>query len=197
MTLLIALLTSMTAAATPAQGLEHRRVCYQLDREYSADETIVACRYIIYHSDPTLSMTESRVARAFYFRAEAYRRRKDLRQAISDYSEAIRRLSAIIARGTQDPELAKMVEWSYHDRGEAYQTQRDYERAAADFDRIAAIDPNNAHYRNDACWTRAAYLNRELDLAREHCDAAVRLKPSGPILYSVFYVLCSTFYCVP
>ena len=169
----------LTAAPAAAQGIEHRRVCYQLDREYSADEIIVACRYIIYHSDPSVLLTESRVARAFYFRGEAYHRRKDLTQAISDFSEAINRLSAIIARGTRDPDLAKILEWSHHDRGEALQTRGEYDRAVPDFDRIVALNPNDAHYRNDACWIRVAYLNRELDLARQHCDVAVTLKPGS------------------
>lgn len=178
--ILVAALTPLTAAPAAAQGIEHRRICYQLDRAYSADETIVACRYIIYHSDPSLSFTASRVARAFYFRGEAYHRLRDLPQAISDYTEAINRLSTILARQTQeDPDLKKMVEWSHHYRGEALESRGEYSLAMADFDRLVAINPNSADYRNHACWVRAAYSNRQLDLAREHCDAAVRLQPGS------------------
>lgn len=176
--LLIVALTPFAAATASAQGIDHRRICYQLDRSYPAHETIVACRYIIYLSDPALSITESRVARAFYFRGEAYQRQGDLRQAVSDYSEAISRLSAMLARGPAQ-DLAEFLEWSHHYRGEAYENLRDYDRAVADYDHLVRVNPDSADYRNHACWVRAAYLNRELDLAREHCDAAVRLKPGS------------------
>jgi tetratricopeptide (TPR) repeat protein len=49
--------------------------------------------------------------------------------------------------------------------------------ALALVDRAAALDPNDASTRNEACWYRAAYHGRELDVARRDCDAAVRLAP--------------------
>ena len=49
--------------------------------------------------------------------------------------------------------------------------------AVVDFDAAVAIDPKDAEAQNGACWTRAAYLRAELDVARVHCDKAIELSP--------------------
>jgi len=91
-------------------------------------------------------------------RGDAYRSQERYDQALVDLDRALAiRVNAI----------------DLHNRGLTYEYGlRDPIRAIVDFDQAASLDPNNAVYRNSACWTRAV-AERELDVARAHCDAAI------------------------
>lgn len=101
-------------------------------------------------------------AEAFLRRGRARYQQSQHQQAISDLTEAVR----------LNPQSAE----AYDQRGEVYrQGIGDYERAAADYDQAVQLAPDVVDFRNRACWIRAAYLNRDFDRARAHCDAAVQL----------------------
>jgi tetratricopeptide (TPR) repeat protein len=101
-------------------------------------------------------------AEAFHRRGRAHYQQSEHQLAISDLTEALR----------LNPQLAE----AYDQRGEVYTYGlRDYERAAVDYDRAVELAPDVQEFRNDACWLRAAYLNREYDRARADCDVAVQL----------------------
>ncbi|GAM98400.1 hypothetical protein U91I_02033 [alpha proteobacterium U9-1i] len=55
---------------------------------------------------------------------------------------------------------------------------RDPIRAIADFDQAVSLAPNDPAYRNSACWARAV-AERELEVARAHCDAAITAEPAN------------------
>lgn len=105
-------------------------------------------------------------AEAFHRRGRAYYQQSQHQQAISDLNEALR----------LNPQSAE----AFDQRGEVYrQGIGDYERAAADYDQAVQLAPDVVDFRNRACWVRAAYLNREFDRARAHCDAAVQISNSA------------------
>lgn len=100
-------------------------------------------------------------ATAFVNRARALRGQGDLDGAVRDYTQAI----AI------DPELAG----AYYARGRIFFDQREYAGAVADYDSAIALAPTPALY-NSRCWTRAVW-GRQLDMALEDCNEALRLRP--------------------
>lgn len=102
-------------------------------------------------------------------RGDAYRTQERYDQALVDLDRALAiRVSAI----------------DLHNRGLTYEYGlRDPIRAIADFDRAVSLDPNNSVYRNSACWTRAT-AERELDVARVHCDTAIAADPNADFLDS-------------
>ena len=85
--------------------------------------------------------------------------------AIADFDQAIRLnpqdARAIVSRG-----------YAY-----LYIPQPDYARAIASSDQLVRLDGNNAEYQKFRCWARTL-ANRELDVARGACDAALLIAPN-------------------
>ena len=111
-------------------------------------------------------------SKGYLARGHAYYRQRDYARAIADFDQAIR--------------ITPHYAGAFNGLGEVYQALKDYTRAAQNFDRAVELTPlnfdsaqfNAAKFHNNACWVRVAYLDRELDAARAHCDAAVRLAPN-------------------
>ena len=104
-------------------------------------------------------------ASAFANRGRTYHAKGDYARAIADYDQTIK----------LNPKAAN----AFYDRGSAYQSQGLYFRAIVDYDQAGLIDANNAGYQNARCWNRAL-VNRELEVARAACDAALLLEPQDP-----------------
>lgn len=102
-------------------------------------------------------------------RGDAYRSQERYDQALVDLDRALAiRVNAI----------------DLHNRGLTYEYGlRDPIRAIADFDQAISLDAANPVYRNSACWTRAV-AERELEIARTHCDAAIAADPNADFLDS-------------
>jgi tetratricopeptide (TPR) repeat protein len=102
-------------------------------------------------------------------RGDAYRSQERYDQALVDLDRAL---------------AIRVNAMDLHNRGLAYEYGlRDPIRAIADFDQAVSLDPNNPVYRNSACWARAV-AERELDVARAHCDAAIAADPNADFLDS-------------
>ena len=102
-------------------------------------------------------------------RGDAYRSQERYDQALVDLDRALAiRVNAI----------------DLHNRGLTYEYGlRDPIRAIADFDQAVSLAPEDPTYRNSACWARAV-AERELDVARAHCDAAIAADPNADFLDS-------------
>jgi len=70
-----------------------------------------------------------------------------------------------------DPSLSAALEA----RAGVYQDLGRYEEALRDYDALTLREPKYAAGFNAACWTRAAYLKRDFEKAREQCDRALAL----------------------
>ena len=68
----------------------------------------------------------------------------------------------------------------YYWRGKAHYENRAWEPALSDYLEAVRLAPEFADAHNRACWTRVANINRDIELARENCDAAVRLSNNHP-----------------
>ncbi|MBM3541214.1 MAG: hypothetical protein FJX51_04125 [Alphaproteobacteria bacterium] len=65
---------------------------------------------------------------------------------------------------------------AFHNRGLVRVGRREYPAGTLDLDAAASLSPQNAEYVFHTCWARAL-ARREFRLAREACDAALRLAP--------------------
>lgn len=128
----------------------------------SGDEAIAACTAAIQSG----KFDTKTLAIMFYDRGIEYDGRKDYIHAMADHNEAIR----------LDPQLAI----AFRARGLVYSHQKNYVRGIADYGEAIRLNPQYAEAYNSRCWSRVAYLNKELNLARKDCDAAVRLSPNNP-----------------
>ncbi|MEQ1610904.1 MAG: hypothetical protein ABL956_18355, partial [Hyphomonadaceae bacterium] len=63
---------------------------------------------------------------------------------------------------------------AFINRGNAYNDERDYARAIADYDQAIGLQPNNAEWLNSRCWARAVW-GQQLDQALSDCDASLRI----------------------
>jgi tetratricopeptide (TPR) repeat protein len=55
-----------------------------------------------------------------------------------------------------------------------------YPEAGQAAGRLVQLQPGGASANNLACWVNGAFLNLNLDRAREHCDTALRVAPNTP-----------------
>ena len=123
------------------------------------------------------------LAKAYYKRGLAYGEQDLLEEAVTDLSEAIR----------LDPNHAD----AYRGRGDCLRYRGEYDRAIRDFDTALQLDPNNAPahlgrggaYRMKGEPAKKNYdqtvadCTRALNLGPGDYDAAIRLKPRGPLAY--------------
>lgn len=133
--------------------------CNNSNNQYGPEASIEGCTAVIQNA----WAHDANMAIALHNRGKAYSAQRDYVRAIADYDQAIR----------LNPQVASV----YYSRGNAFYGQRDYARAVVDRDEAARLDPQNADYQNRRCWDRAM-ANRELDVARAACDAALRLRPN-------------------
>lgn len=115
--------------------------------------------------------------------------------AIADFSEAIRldpvNTGAYMLRGERLAALERYddalkdynraaalvpTEETFAQRARVHEQLEHTELAIADWDRAAMMAPHNAEYQNSRCWLRAV-ANKELDVARTACDAALAILP--------------------
>jgi tetratricopeptide (TPR) repeat protein len=169
-------------AGAPAQPA----ACDAVSASISSDQVIAACTAII-ANDPNRAM-------AFFHRANAYRRRGDVKNARADIDQAIRLdptyAPAFVVHGlvsidpsrsiadygqaiALDPTYARAFLY----RGKAHTYRKDYVRAIADFDQAIALDVKLA----DAMQARAdAYRDKgEPDRAIADYDAIIRGAPKS------------------
>jgi len=64
-----------------------------------------------------------------------------------------------------------------NNRGNFFTGRQQFERAVADFDHALHLDPKNPATLNNRCWARLRW-GREMRMAEEDCDAALRLAPN-------------------
>ena len=174
-----------------AQALHQRALCYNSLKDYRkviADET---------------EAIRLRADKSFFYvvRGEAYDGLNETQKALADYNRALninpnnwaglsdrarlyRRMGDYAHSVADDTQFISLqLPWApsgYTHRGETYILLGEYPLAIVDFDAAIALDPHDAEARNAACWTRAAYLRAELDVAREHCDKAIEINPKEP-----------------
>jgi tetratricopeptide (TPR) repeat protein len=174
-----------------AQALHQRALAYNSLRDY---QKVIA--------DETEAIRLKADASFFYVvRGEAYEGLNEPQKALADYNRALsinpnnwaglsdrarlyRRMGDYAHSVADDTQfIGLQLAWApsaYTHRGETYILLGEYPLAVLDFDAAIARDPSDAEARNEACWTRAAYLRAELDVAREHCDKAIEIDPKEP-----------------
>lgn len=119
------------AAATPDGA-----VC----AEYAGtdDKIIDACTFAI----KSKSLTSGNLALAYYYRANAWFRKKDYNKAVSDYTKAI----------NLNPKDADV----HYGRGDAWYAQKEYDKAIVDYTKAVSLDPKNdaAYYGLGISWSK-------------------------------------------
>jgi tetratricopeptide (TPR) repeat protein len=156
--LALALLTEIpnATAQTADQAWAY---CNNSNNQYGPEVSIGGCTAVIQNA----WADHANMAIALHNRGNAYSAQRDYARAIADYDTAIR----------FNPQDASV----FYSRGNAFYAQREYARAVADRDEAARLDPQNADYQNRRCWDRAM-ANREFDVARAACDAALGVRPN-------------------
>jgi tetratricopeptide (TPR) repeat protein len=96
-----------------------------------------------------------------------------------DADARIRGCSAIIDSGT---ETAKIVAMAHNNRGAAYRSKGDPERAIEDFNRAIALNPKHAKAYNNRGF--AYYDKGQIDQAIKDFDKAIALDPKFAIAYN-------------
>jgi tetratricopeptide (TPR) repeat protein len=190
--------TLAVAGAEPAQSSEQQWiVCENQRGEYTDDLSVAACTTAI----ESERLTAQQLVLALNNRGLGYHNQRDYARAIADFDRAIQ-LDPQFAAGLSNRANARLKAEDYAgalaDLNEAvrldptmaaafelrgdyfYYGARDFERALSDYDEAVRLAPDVAHFRNAACWVRAANLNRDLERARGDCDAAVRLSDGDP-----------------
>lgn len=103
-------------------------------------------------------------------RGEAYFAAEKLPEALADFERCI---------GISQARTPGFTHTCLHGRGKVREAGGDAAAALPDYDAAVAARPDNASYRNSACWARAS-LGRELDHALADCNEALRLRPRSP-----------------
>lgn len=110
-------------------------------------------------------LSTEKLVSAMTSRGNAYYRKRNYDQAISDYSAVI----------TLDPNNAKI----YIGRGMAYEySERNYDEVIDNFTSAIRLDPNNAFYYNYRCW--ALVIKGGAESALSDCNKSLELKPDDP-----------------
>jgi tetratricopeptide (TPR) repeat protein len=186
------------AHATQAEDLGRQwEVCENRESKYSDALVAASCTAVIQseHVDPEQLML------ALNNRGLSYHNQQDYDRAIADFDRAIElnpqfaavynnRANARLKSNEYAAALTDLDEAirldstmasAFELRGDYfYYGARDYERALLDYDEAVRLAPDVAHFRNSACWVRAANLRRDLQRAEQECDAAVRLSGGDP-----------------
>lgn len=156
------------------------------------DAAIAACNRLLDHE----ALPRKTRAYVYYSRARAAMEKRDLVTARSNLDDAIvldgsqsvsfatrgivhgmmGDLDAAIPDFTRAIELDPQDAVTFQNRGKAYSDTGKQARAVQDFTRAIELGNDQAANRNGRCWARAT-LGQELDLAREDCEAAVRMEP--------------------
>lgn len=156
------------------------------------DAAIAACNHLLDHE----ALPPKTRAYVYYSRARAAMEKGDLVTARSNLGDAIlldrSRAVSFATRGivhgmmgdadaaipdfTDAIKLNPQDAVTFQNRGKAYSDTGKQVRAIQDFTRAIELGNDEAANRNGRCWARAV-LGRELDLAREDCEAAVRMEP--------------------
>jgi tetratricopeptide (TPR) repeat protein len=156
------------------------------------DVAIAACNRLLDHA----GLPDTARMYVYYSRGRAAMEKQDLAAALSDLNESIRldgsqavsfatrgivhgtmgNMEAAIPDFTRAIELNPQDAVSFQNRGKAYSDTGKQPRAIQDFTRAIELGNDEAATRNGRCWARAI-LGQELDLAREDCEAAVRMEP--------------------
>ncbi|SHK07538.1 Tetratricopeptide repeat-containing protein [Bradyrhizobium lablabi] len=85
------------------------------------------------------------------------------------------------------PQSSKQLAFTYRERGLAYFSRRDYERAIQDYDQAINLDSRYSDAFDNRCWTRM--ITDKLDDALKDCKESLRLRPgSAPTLNSLGFV---------
>jgi len=86
---------------------------------------------------------------------------------------------ALVVLGVDPNANNQVVGWALLYRSDAYASLFKYDEAIADADKAAATFPGERHILGAQCWARAA-ANREIDKAKEACDASLQINPDDP-----------------
>ncbi len=71
---------------------------------------------------------------------------------------------------------------AFYNRGNAYNSKKDYDRAIADYDQAIRIDPQARRFSNRGL---VYYKKKDFDRAISDCDQAIRLDPKhAPAFYN-------------
>jgi tetratricopeptide (TPR) repeat protein len=159
----VALAATLIAGAPNALAQDHGeqlRRCAGRDQTVEPRARIDSCSALIASS----ANTDGGLSVLLGYRAHAYWRAGDTRQALADLNEAIR-LSP-----------TDRCCWLYSTRGLILVTMGETSAAVEDFDRSVQGMRDRAAVNNQRCWGRAV-AGVELDRARGFCDAALRQRP--------------------
>ena len=157
------------------------------------DAAMTACNHLLIHE----ALPDKTRAYVYYSRARAAMEKQDLVTARSSLGDAIRldRSQSVsfatrgLVHGMMDDMEAAILDFtdaiklnpqdavSFQNRGKAYSDSGKQTRAVQDFTRAIELGHDESANRNGRCWARAT-LGLELDLAREDCEAAVRMEPA-------------------
>jgi lipoprotein NlpI len=124
----------------------------------SPDAAMTACSRVLEHK----ALPQDARSHIHWLRARAAMTKQDMASAVADLDESIR--------------LDDTQAVSFATRGIARGTMGDMASAITDFTRAIELGNDEAATRNGRCWARAV-LGQELDLARQGCEAAVRMEP--------------------
>jgi tetratricopeptide (TPR) repeat protein len=92
--------------------------------------------------------------------------------------------TAVLQAGRQS---SKQLAYTYRERGLAFFSKRDYERAIQDYDQAINLDSRFSDAFDNRCWT--LMVIGKLDDALKDCKESLRLRPgSAPTLNSLGFV---------
>src|SRR6185437_16257830 len=124
--------TDIEGSYPPAGWARHIERAQELWLEEKIDEAIV-------EYNKAIAIQADHIAH--FLRAGMWKRKKDFKKSIQDYTECIR----INPRYTR----------AYYYRAEAWCLSQEYANAIADYEEVITLDPNVAEYYNDYAWLLA------------------------------------------
>ena len=137
---------------------------------HDPDRSIAGCTHIIDRGIARRALSPVDPSAAYYQRASAYAKKRELDRSIADYDEVIRR----------NPKYSV----AYLHRGNAYKDKADFDRALEDYSKSIRLDPGSAV---SYAMRGTIYKSRGvLDRAIADYDEAIRKNPGYALAYKKF-----------
>lgn len=186
-----------TPSGQPAPAATHVTICNGQVRAEPA-RRVAACSALLASGE--IELTRENLAAAYIFRAVAHSQAGNEAASEADASRALEhnpqmagayRIRGISRRNLRrhadalsDLDRSLQIDPTHptalEQRTSVLIDLKRYSEALQAAELYLRHHPNDASAANLVCWTDAAFLGRDLDRARRHCDTAIRLKADAP-----------------